>query len=91
MMSPARQHDAEHDIEHGAEDVAEHDAEHDGATAPTLYRLSLRPEPSGPDHLGRLPSLRLRAVLKYALRACSLRCIAVAETGPEPPDDTEDP
>lgn len=38
------------------------------------FRLTLRPTP------GDVPAaVRLRAVLKYALRACGLRCVRVEE------------
>ena len=38
------------------------------------YRLTLRPLPSS-----IAPAIRLRALLKYALRACRLRCVHVEE------------
>jgi hypothetical protein len=39
------------------------------------FRLVLRPEPGVGD-----PTRALRRLLKFALRRCGLRCVAVAET-----------
>ncbi len=44
---------------------------------PGLVTLTIRPEPCGPDHLGRCPMTRLRGLLKVTLRAFGWRCIRI--------------
>ena len=41
------------------------------------FILTLRPDPSGRDHLKRKPVIRLRALLKICLRQFGLRCVSV--------------
>lgn len=49
---------------------------------PPTYTLTLRPEPDGPDRLGREPVQRLRGLLKLALRRFGLRAISVRHDDP---------
>jgi hypothetical protein len=49
------------------------------------YRLTIEPARSNVP----VPQ-RLRALLKYALRACNLRCLAVEELPPAPADLPQD-
>lgn len=53
------------------------------------YILTLE---AAPDRLGREPAQRLQALLKYAGRACGLRCVSVAEVKATPaPTDPNTP
>ena len=52
-----------------------------GAGEKCAFELTLRPEPPGPDYLGRPPAYRLKLLLKSMLRSYGLRCTSMAETG----------
>lgn len=44
-------------------------------TRPCHFVLTLRPVPTGPDHLGREPLYRMKRFLKRLLRDCGMRCV----------------
>ena len=47
------------------------------STKRATLRLHMRPEPDGPDALGREPAYRLKFVLKRLLRSAGWRCVRI--------------
>ena len=54
-------------------------------TERTIYNLTLRAEPGSEIP----PAIRLRRLLKHALRSCGLRCTEVREIKPDTPQPQE--
>jgi hypothetical protein len=57
------------------------DQSYQNPTAPT-YVVILEPHPAGRDSLGREAIVRVRALLKLALRGFGLRCLSCPEQRP---------